>query len=335
MFKPNNKNWHLDKSSYNGLAIPDFLFHLDKTFSSSIENEVIDFFNKHKNITKWMICSDYVFDNNRKYNVLVCSAIPYVLELEEYKSIIKKIAPTDIKNTKTVSDEFINFLNDMPIINFCFLFNKKRRFLENDMEILKFHYTNLIDMLKHWKKTTPQMQEYYEEIINNLSIFMQDLNGKKNIGLKRDIYLIGTIVSYIASQIVKTINIETIGWFSDRDSLLFHKIKETKSPIIFDIIHCHYHVFCENLGIYKKPNLLYGMPESSEEMFYDELNRIPDLLAGIIANYDFEKNLCSSKFIKPLERLLTNSEKIKILKIILEKEKINTARIIIQKNLES
>ena len=103
--------------------------------------------------------------------------------------------------------------------------------------------------------------------------------------------------------------LEVIGWFSDRDTIIYYKEKKLGGCFIFQYIQDLYHVFCESKNL-RQSSIAFGLPDEQSEMWFDELVRLPDFIAGTLADYNKEENEFShDKFIPLFERVFTNENK--------------------------
>jgi hypothetical protein len=73
--------------------------------------EFRNFLDHHRSATKWMIVSDFVIgDPQAFHDAYVYTFFPCHLPVEELLTQVSKLAPQDIKNTRTISDEFTAYL---------------------------------------------------------------------------------------------------------------------------------------------------------------------------------------------------------------------------------
>jgi len=85
--------------------------------------------------------------------------------------------------------------------------------------------------------------------------------NKTNIRLIRDIYIVASIAAYLMFEVTKNLEVEIMGWFSDRDDLLNYKSSQLDTPTIFMLTHTLYHILCENKGVDSKNNPIFFAPE--------------------------------------------------------------------------
>lgn len=303
-----------DGSEKLGFSIHWFLDSFNQTFYKSCRKDFESFIDAHSNVKKWMIFSDYaMYDKSKKNDVITFSLIPYILEFEKYSSVLKKLAPNDLKSVRKVNSEFIDFLEDAPIFTISVVLDRKRKMHNDEVGYLSKRFEMMIAQLEKWCVTTPEGKEYYAELIKKISVLREEVRKKgANLKIFRDIDILSSLAAYLMFEITNLTKIETIGWFSDRDSLLSYKASKIKTPIIFDIVHHLYFLFCSSANIETKNKLVLGVPESDKDgnVWYDSFNRVPDLFAGALADYDIKNNKCShDKFIPVIERLFTLSQK--------------------------
>ncbi|CAH9050034.1 hypothetical protein PSECIP111854_00453 [Pseudoalteromonas sp. CIP111854] len=302
-----------DGSEELGFTVHWFLDSFNQTFYKSCRKD-FECFVKDHSVEKWMIFSDYaLYDKSKKNDVITFSLVPYVLEFDKYSNVLKKLAPNDLKSIRKVNSEFIDFLENAPIFTISVVLDRKRKLHIDEVEYHSKRFEMMIAQLEKWCLTTPEGKEHYLELIKKIKVLLQEVRKKgANLKIFRDIDILSSLAAYILFEITKLTKIETIGWFSDRDSLLSYKASKIKSPIIFDIVHHLYFLFCNSENIDSKNKLVLGVPESNDEgsVWYDPFNRVPDLFAGTLADYDIKNNKCShEKFIPVIERLFTLSQK--------------------------
>jgi hypothetical protein len=85
--------------------------------------------------TKWMLYSDYCLDDKKKPNdVLSFVLIPFINE-EKYHELeqkIKETQPVDIKHTRSVSSEFMDYIKTQAVFSFSFIVNGRQLLFGTD-----------------------------------------------------------------------------------------------------------------------------------------------------------------------------------------------------------
>lgn len=308
-------------NSKGGLLLPGILARFMDGFN---ENHFMDFKKiiSESNVTKWFIHSDYVLHDKKKpNNVITFSLIPHIFNYKEFLVFLKYLNSKDLKKRKKIPEEFLTFISSVPIINISLIFEKKYfLFLEDEKEMFIIKIKALVLLIDTWieeefnNKSSSTSLENLKNLTKDkkdLNILINELNKKSfNIQLLKDIEIVAFMVSLIGFNLNKSIKLEKIGWFSDRDKLISFCESKFSNPIIFTLIQCYHHLFCSEYEINKYSSINFGVPQENTDVFYDSLNRIPDMVAGTLADINFKTNEIShDKFIPVLENYLTIKEK--------------------------
>lgn len=71
---------------------------IENTINQSAIKDFRSFISKFSYVTKWILCSDYCFDDkNKPNNVMSFVLYPYIFKINQWQEIIKKLQPKDIK----------------------------------------------------------------------------------------------------------------------------------------------------------------------------------------------------------------------------------------------
>lgn len=288
---------------------------LENTINKSTIFELKKFLELHKDIKKWMIISDYCFyDKDRKNNCISFILYPYIIDLCEIQSIIEQKAKVDLKHTRTINDSFCDIYKSGIFYSFNFIIDDNN-FLDKDYSIKT--YENMIevyrDLLKKWIINQPEKKEHYELMIKKFNKFLNEIKRKSfNLKLFKEIFWVDILVSYITYLIIRELEVELIGWFSDPD-----KIISSYNGIAIDLYEIIHHTLCvEKLGdSYKQPRIAYANEE--KDIFYDELVRMADYICGFVSEFDLEDKTkgYKEKYIKIAEDIVADNSYISIIKI--------------------
>ncbi|MDA0107853.1 hypothetical protein OH456_06845 [Vibrio sp. La 4.2.2] len=304
---------------------------LDDTFNKSSLGCFQDYVRANSRYKKFLIFSDYcLHDKNKPNDVVSFTIVPY----DEYPEILKKkireLAPRDIKKTRKVNPEFINYLNQNRFFHVSFILGSRGGLTKN-CSMKEVDYINeSIDvtksMLNDWAINTPSNREYFDSIVKKLNYLKNEQNKKSpNRKLLRDVLLVPMLASYLAYLLTKEAQASIIGWFSDRD-----KIIESYNEIAYDFFHINHHSFCEKAGINSSDSqIVVGQPTCSEGgMWYDAQNRLPDHIAGTIADWSLPDNKSSKqKFISLIENLLADNNNCILIKLDLKVGSFSCSRL--------
>lgn len=300
---------------------------LEEVFPKEFTNKrLTSFFERNKATSKWMVYSDYcIGDSGKPNDVVTYSVIPFFVDFQVMQNVIQNLAPKDLKNTRSVNEDFLVFMRDAPIINISFVLNKHRIFTqkkdrETQREVLLSGLEQYRELLNNWCKTTPEGRSNYLKVLKKISKLKAEMQRKSfNIGLMNDILIVSNLGSYIATIIANYSSPEIIGWFSDRD-----KILSTHEGIINDIYDTSFYLLRKHYGINNEGfKSAIGVPKEDPEnpgkMWYDEAIKIPDYISGTLADWDTETNYCSKdKFIPIIEKYIAENDNMLIFRLTID-----------------
>lgn len=302
-----------------GYPILDLLSVFDETFNKGHSKKIIDeYLGKFSFVKKWMLFSDYaLYDKNKKNDVISFVLIPNLVGIEQLATIISNIRVKDLKKTKNINEFFLSFINDFPLLSFNFVLESDRYKKKKGYDVKKILnkfidvgvnqnvFLTIVDYskLERYNKDIIQLKKFKNLLLKN--------NISKNKML--DLIFLGQMAGYIVSNLaVRHGKIETFCWISDKDA--FFEINQsnfgTDNPLIRDIFGASNHYFNEfyEYADVSPYELLIGTTKNIE--FLDEIIKIPDYLAGALADWDYKNNSTSSiKINRILEELHANSTK--------------------------
>lgn len=291
---------------------------LDDFFAKAEISDVIaEYQRKNSSCSKWLMFSDYCLDDKNKANdVMTFVLMPFVSEAKylEMQQKIHDMQPSDIKRTNTVNKAFLSYLKSESVLTFSFVFDDRKHFLAPSynqcLQGVKETLQTICDSYKRWKETTDneKFTRYYDKIVKTINQQLEPLNGKNpDIKLLNDILITAFLGTYVSVKVLEKLPIEKFGWFSDRD-----KVISGKNNIIVPIFNFYQH------------NMLNGTqfqfctftPEDTVKPFFDDFNRIADVVTGAIADYNMEKNyVTADKFNTVLIDFLTDNKQALIFRI--------------------
>lgn len=272
---------------------------LDEIFAKAeIEDVVANF--QHRNLykDKWLLFSDYCLDDKNKANdVMTFVLMPFESEEKflEMQEQIKSMQPSDIKKTDTINKDFLLYLKNESVLTFSFVLNARKHFFGQShsqrVQNIKATLQIIRDCYEGWKKTADnnEIQEYYDDAIRKFNRELAQLNGKNsNIKLLNDILITAFLGAYVSVKVLEKLPIEIFGWFSDRD-----KVISGKDNIIVPIFNFYQH---NMLGV-RQFQFCTFTPNDKIKPFYDDFNRIADVVVGAIADYNMKEDyITSDKF---------------------------------------
>ena len=282
--------------------------------------QVDEFLKRASYSPKWMLYSDYCLDNKDKPNdVLSFALIPFVNE-EKYQEIeqkIKETQPVDIKHTRSISEEFMNYIKTQAVFSFSFIVNDRQLLFGSDKEeqvkTVEKILNNLNTAFIRWRDNAAndQQQEFFKESITKIKKQLSEIFLKKKVKDQIDVLLITLLGAYYSASILKRLpDIQIFGWFPDRD-----KTNETCDGLAVPIFNALQYEYMDA----RQYQFCAAEPDSQTVPFYDNENRIADVICGTLADYDLKANLISKdKFDEVLQGLMADNMFVKIYRFFVE-----------------
>jgi len=277
-----------------GFGIHESITHFNNSFLQSGAKLLDDFIKEHEDTKKWILSSDYAFyDSEKNSDVVTFSLFPHLASFETMSECINIMAPSDLKKVRSVNDTFISFLKEGPVFNITLILDRERR-MHSDEKL--YHISRIdamIGMLEYWCTSTPNAEQRYKKTIKELKQLKQLVKSSKlNLRLLRDIEIIASLAAYFLTEVSERANVEIIAWLSDRDSMLTFKHKFIGDYMLEQVSKL-YHTLCVNSDVDPKGKLILTKPETVGKLAYDSFVRVPDYIAGTLADFDFDKQKAS------------------------------------------
>lgn len=303
---------------------------LKKEFETEEVGAQIDEFLKRALYSpKWMLYSDYCLDDQTKHNdVITFVMIPFINE-DQYQALDRKIAetqPKDIKKVRSVNDAFMDYFKEQTALSFSFIVNNRQELFgtteDEQVKTVTQILTNLKQTFITWRDNadTQSQKDYYMDVIDRIKRQEREIFLKKKVKQHIDILLITIFGAYYTAAIMKRLpNVQIFGWFPDRD-----KTNEACDELAVPIFNALQYGYMDS-RLYQ---FCAGKPDSTIVPFYDNENRIADVICGTLADYDIQNNLVSKdKFSEVLEGLMADNLFIKIYRFFVDGDRLHMGTI--------
>ncbi|MFQ5674302.1 MAG: hypothetical protein ACE5G1_00270 [bacterium] len=289
---------------------------LKATMNGSTLNDFMAWFSQFPSDAAWYVISDYCFGDRTKQSDTVSFSIllnhDKIVNIKEY---INAFSPKDIKSSRTVSPGFLKYINSPVIFNMTFLIDRSTKLLSaySSAQKMKDFLPQFKNVVKMIQKNSSIDDDFFESTQKRLDLFESEFERKSpNLRLSRQIYLVSIFAGIIFYYLTKAKNPSYIQWISDRDAIV-----ERHDGLIYDLSYFIFHMEYSNFLVGKdsstkrmpeKPHFIFPPPAKTGKNQHDELVRIPDYLAGTLADYNVERNEFSKdKYYSVLEYSLINS----------------------------
>ena len=261
---------------------------LEKTVNKSAIRLFIEFLDKYPDVTKWFMSSDYcIGDKNKSNNVVTFVLFPYIIDFNQWNSIIQELQKTDLKHCRHVSNSFCNFTKEGYFFSFSFILKEnnmlhKWKNKDNLDAMLKIY----IEMIEHWQITTPKNIQRYKEMIKKLKKLQNNTKQKSfNYRFFGRVVIICFLAAYLKYLLLKEkSNVEIFSWLSDRDN-----ITDWQNEIYHELYQIISHCMCENNLSHGRGNKVIDvwLEDVHNNQFYDNINRVADFICGALADFNY------------------------------------------------
>lgn len=291
---------------------------LDEFFAKAEISDVItEYQRKNANCSKWLMFSDYCLGDKKKANdVMTFVVMPFESEAKyvEMQQKIHDMQPSDIKKTSTVNKDFLAYLKSESVLTFSFVFDDRKHFFAPShsqcLQSVKDTLQTIRDCYEGWKKTAVNgdILKHYDNVVKKIDLQLTPLNGKNpDIKLLNDILITAFLGAYVSVKVLEKLPIEIFGWFSDRD-----KVISGKDNIIVPIFTFYQH----NMLGGRQFQFCTFTPNDTVKPFFDDFNRIADVITGAIADYNMEQGyITADKFNTVLIDFLADNKQASIFRI--------------------
>ncbi|GGI53230.1 hypothetical protein GCM10011430_04040 [Oxalicibacterium solurbis] len=287
----------------------------------------------------WSVVSDYcIGDVNKGNDVFSFVIIAPHDKAENICEYIAGAAPKDLKNTSKVPLGLVQYLTcKIPVtFSISFVMRRDAALLRDYLSVegMRSLVTGAISFMNDRLSLYQDVHDihYHQSAIKRLRDFERDLGHKGvNAKLARQIHLVAAMVATLCNMLNQAVSAKAIRWISDRDALF-----ERHDAVVSDLAYVYYLTQAiefatpeqrkaQNLGI-SLATLGFEIPEKSGKHRFDELVRLPDYLAGTLADLDSETMVVSKKkFDVVLNNVFVNSKNNWLVQLLSTGERI-TAR---------
>lgn len=293
------------------VTIESFEKVLNEVFSKSIKNNLDSFLLTFEECEAWNFISDYCLDNNEKNDVIAFSLMPYIVDISSLQKAIRKHLPKDIKNTQIISQNALSFLKNIPFIfNIAFIIDGKHNIFGHSKQDRKKVMQEAIDITLLYFATHGN-----KECLTKLNRLRQKMKAKSfNCNLYENIYLTAILSAYVGLIFTRLKGMSKYCWFPDRDAMSEYCDR------LLDTMHtCNYAHFLENNNIdYKKvkDSFICYKGEGDSSLWYDDLIKLPDYIAGTLASWNIKENsVHKDKHLQMLEKVCADNPRLFIVRI--------------------
>ncbi len=282
--------------------IVNTLFH---AFDQSAIPAFRAFINRHPVVSKWSIASDYS-DNCFAFTIFPYNELP-----PKTFNYIQSKLPKDIKEIRDISESVISFFQEPNRFHIAIVVQGKPNLFIPDPDT----GDTSLDVARNCIKADyTRNAGGTPDALNKIkALYLESKKKSFNLTLFSNMVMLAAFYAFISLLLSIEQKTETIGWFSDRDKMVSYC-----SGVIWVFSMEAFSVLSKTMEITSIPEIVIGgHTENPEPMWYDQLIRPADYLAGALANLNIPTNgpiaKKNTKQYKLLAAILPNNENIVIL----------------------
>ena len=320
---------------------------LNEAFSKSAGDELKFFLARYPECSSYIIASDYCLnDKERPNDIISFVLLPEIRLFDEYRKEIKEAMPKDIQELEThpvilidmkklvyvysngdevvhskyISDKAKELLASPNYHSFNFFIDKEKTLFDKkkfNQEAIFYAADKAIEMFDLWLQDDPD-NERYKQFKKNYKLLKEAAKSKSfNYRLYFYSLLTSTIAAFLTHQISIHSKAKNVLWFSDRDSMM-----NSNNQIFFDNYDIQHNGLARNDSAHafdESFRIGIAKPDPQGDVWYDEINRLPDYCAGAVSGLNFlEETNYSDKANEVLQVMIENSTN-----LIMSRETIN------------
>lgn len=281
-----------------------------------------EWFERYPSGYLWTVASDYCISDASKpndvFSFVIIAPHDTADKICEY---IAGAAPKDLKNTNGIPLGLVQYLTCEVPVTFSISFVLKREEallrahldVENMLEFVPAAIAYLERRLEQYP--AERTVKDHEEMVKRFKAFGRELASKNlNAKLARQVHLAAAASATVFNNLNFAKQPKVIRWISDRDALIARH-----DAVVYDLTYVYYMLQAEMYAMGEleagRPvattlaNLGFEIPEQTGKHRYDEIIRLPDYLAGTLADLNSETMVMSrDKFDVVLNHVFVNSK---------------------------
>lgn len=317
----------------------DLFSPLDITFRT-ISADLAKWFSAYPEDAAWNVVSDYcIGDPQKKNDTIAFSVIAHHDTTENIRQLIAAVAPTDIKSTRQASLGLRQYLKCPVTFSVTYVVSRRSALLRDyiDTDNMRDFLPDFEAYLRSVQGHSPVSGEYFDSVYKRLAQFKRDIEKNKqfNAKLARQVYMVAAFASSVFKHLVLTKKPAYIRWISDRDAIL-----DRYDALVYDLGYLYFLLqYGQTLDfsdpgvatLIGKPRLIFEIPEKTGKNRNDELVRLPDHLAGTLADFDIEAGAFThEKFGTIFGDVFVNSPNNAIIQVLGDASRVTTRRLVFQ-----
>ncbi len=305
----------------------DVLRLLDTSFRT-IAADMEQWFSPYPRGAAWYVVSDYCIADARKAN----DAFSYVIALNHdtqanIAEYIAAVAPSDIKGSRSASPGLISYLRSPVAFSVSYIVERQSKLLRDYItdENIIASLPDLRELIALFKRDSPAAVPYFQLVDKRLAAFEQDMKRRnRNSSLARRIHLCAAFAAILFKHLDAQKAPAFIRWISDRDAMF-----DRHDHLTFDLAYIYFQLLRSMTSeVPDRPRFEFGLPLMDGIKEYAELIRLPDYLAGTLADLTLPAlEFTHNKFRPVFADVFVNSPNNAVIEVLGSQGKVTTRRV--------
>ena len=306
------------------------LIHLIERSSQTVHSDFRRWFESVPAAVSWNVLSDYsVGDRNKQNDAFSFMVLPNHDKLENIASYIAAVAPKDIKASRNPSKGLLDYLSCPVSFSLSFVVERHSSFLKSAVTVAEMQGLTgaLQDVVRSWAAEEPPNAVFYGALDRRLGLLAAELAGKNpSLKLLRQIFLVASFAAIVLGLVNDAKSPLAIRWISDRDAMF-----DRYDGIAFDLAWLFFQMIRRSKGgvvDLRRPEFRFATPGMDGVTEYAEFVRLPDFLAGTLADIKLPQMMFThQKFPPVFNRLFVNTLNNAVIEIVTAPDRITSRRI--------
>ncbi len=278
--------------------------------------------------TKWIVAADFCIGDPGRFNdAFAYTVFPCDAQFDAIQDEIRAVLPRDIKRTKAVSAEMLEYLRSGRRFTFAFALDRSRRIFPNVRSAREAIDETLV-IMRAWRDAEKQAAT-----IKRVEMLRRKADSPGfNVRRLDDVTLAAAFAGFIALLLQLEGRSELIGWFPDRDD-----ITSVWQALAYEIFGQNTSAFALRERV-PEARIACGVPGPREDgtrgMWFDELLRVPDFVAGTTAAWRLSTNAVvagGERFAEIIRNSFADNERLVVIKVDVSAESVSASRVLVSR----
>lgn len=306
------------------------LIDLIERSSGTIHADFRSWFGQYPAAASWSVVSDFSVGDPGKQN----DAYSFVIILkhdsdENIASYIATTSPKDLKATRTPPRGLLDYLCCPVTFSLNFVVARESANLRTAVtpESMSSFVAVLRQLVAEWRAAEPPNASYYGTLDRRLRLLESELAGRQpSLNLLRRIFIVASFAAVVLGMVNDAKSPISIRWISDRDAMF-----DRHDGVAFDLAWLMFQIMRRRkVGVVdlRRPQIAFTTPGMDGKTEYAEFVRMPDFLAGTLADIKLPQIMFTHRKFPPIfNRVLVGSPNSAIVELLADEMRVTSRRI--------